>query len=407
MAATVTQRPRPQILIRGRLYAPTASWMVLTRSATRAQNPIVRWLPNEILAAVMSAASPSDLVALCKTSRLMRNITTPLLYRAVELSNGRQLEAFLRTIKSPAASSRYLLSFVREFIFRGTNRHLTLTPFVDDIASALLQFSRLECLDLLFTPLVEFTHLLDRGCFANLATFRYTIEYASSNAMVSQFVHRHPTITRLALVQQPLQQFDLTYTALPVNNSPPNTFVPFILQRFVLYITLSCSPADPDVESRALPNKVALLVSQFLGVSTILVGVLKYLPHARALEILKSNGTTQITRGVSSHVNRGNVECSVQKLVVNRIPGANVGIDRRSLEDCLRAYISASIALFGMFGQFLGWLNLSGSHRLHITAIRPTEPLPIMEGAQLKILNKAYFEADSASDHLSTLRMAL
>jgi hypothetical protein len=89
--------------------------MVLTRRAAKASKSIIRWLPNEILATVMVDASILDLVALCKTSRLMRNIATPLLYRAVSLATIPQINLFLRTMKQRPNSSPSLCRHVRRF----------------------------------------------------------------------------------------------------------------------------------------------------------------------------------------------------------------------------------------------------------------------------------------------------
>ncbi|KAJ7895259.1 hypothetical protein B0H14DRAFT_3125385 [Mycena olivaceomarginata] len=88
--------------------------MVLTRSAAKAYRSIIRWLPNEILAATMVYLSRAGLVSLCRTSRLMCNIATPLLYRSVTLSTVLQLKAFLRTIEKRYSSERPLSSQVWE-----------------------------------------------------------------------------------------------------------------------------------------------------------------------------------------------------------------------------------------------------------------------------------------------------
>ncbi|KAJ7864466.1 hypothetical protein B0H14DRAFT_2736364 [Mycena olivaceomarginata] len=89
--------------------------MVLTRRAARANNSIIRWLPNEVLAAIMADASTADLRALCSTSRLIRNIATPLLYRTVILSTVPQVKCFVRTMKRRAGSSSPLARHVRQF----------------------------------------------------------------------------------------------------------------------------------------------------------------------------------------------------------------------------------------------------------------------------------------------------
>ncbi|KAF7378210.1 hypothetical protein MSAN_00245700 [Mycena sanguinolenta] len=95
--------------------------MVLTRRAAREQNSIVRWLPNEILSTVALYSSKSDLLVLCRTSRLMHDIVTRLLYHTVSLVTGAQMEAFLRTMESiqkPTDSSLSLFDHVRQFVIK-------------------------------------------------------------------------------------------------------------------------------------------------------------------------------------------------------------------------------------------------------------------------------------------------
>ncbi|KAF7368137.1 hypothetical protein MSAN_00880000 [Mycena sanguinolenta] len=147
-----------------------------------AEYSIIRWLPNEILWAIISEASRSDVVALCKTSRLMRNMATPLLYRAMELSTDTQIDAFPRTLKSPAASAPFC-PCVRDF--RIININL--------VSSLRIDFSRLHRLELL-SPSAEFTNLLSIGYLPNLASFRWIVKCPGSATMLANFVHRYPTL---------------------------------------------------------------------------------------------------------------------------------------------------------------------------------------------------------------------
>ncbi|KAJ7815179.1 hypothetical protein B0H14DRAFT_3149190 [Mycena olivaceomarginata] len=87
--------------------------MVLTRRAARASKSFIRWIPNEILTVAMANCSAPDLLAFCRTSRLLRNIATPLLCRSVSLTTVPQIEAFLRTMKQHSGSS--LSHHVRRF----------------------------------------------------------------------------------------------------------------------------------------------------------------------------------------------------------------------------------------------------------------------------------------------------
>jgi hypothetical protein len=86
---------------------------VLTRRAATASKSIIRWLPNEILTAAMCNCPTADLAAFCKTSRLLRNIATPLLYRDVTISEISQIKAFVRTMQQRSSSS--LSRHIRRF----------------------------------------------------------------------------------------------------------------------------------------------------------------------------------------------------------------------------------------------------------------------------------------------------
>ncbi|KAJ6450802.1 hypothetical protein C8R45DRAFT_1042807, partial [Mycena sanguinolenta] len=276
--------------------------MVLTRSAARAQNSIIRWFPNEILTAVISEVSRSDLVALCRTSRLIRVIATPMLYRSVVLSKEKKVEAFLRTINSSAVSSASLSPLVREV--RITIPGLAPFPLVDDITSSIFLFSRLESLELSLDPSVEFIPLLDRGYFPNLATFRYTLKCPSPTTMLSHFVHRHPTITHLTVVQsEPFEQPDPTHATSLTDCIGASAFISFMLRSAVISVKLFCIPAEPDIDMRVLhpasgtsPNQVNVLVFAAMRVSVILVGVAAHLPHTCIVGVTRVNWSPQLSR---------------------------------------------------------------------------------------------------------------
>ncbi|KAF7367166.1 hypothetical protein MSAN_00976400 [Mycena sanguinolenta] len=279
--------------------------MVLTRSATRARNSIIRWLPNEILAAIISEMSRLDLVALCKTSRLIRHIATPLLYRVVVLLNDTQLEDFLRTIKSPAGSS--LSSLVREFRIADPESDIPLSPRITEgVTLALFQFSRLECLDLLLKESIEFADMLERGYFPNLASFRYTIKYPSSPTLILDFIHRHPTLTHLTLVQtEPLHQLNPIRAQVFTGHI---AFISSVLRRGVLCVSLSWIPIDTDIETCPLhedstkSSAVTVLVIDSLRASVILAGVVENLPRTHRVEIVRMNNPAYVSHEEAAEI---------------------------------------------------------------------------------------------------------
>ncbi|KAJ6471412.1 hypothetical protein C8R45DRAFT_1104381 [Mycena sanguinolenta] len=183
----------------------------------------------------MSEVLPPDLAVLCQTSSIIRNIATPLLYRAVELSTNAQVEAFSRTILSPIASSSWLSSFVRTFAVTklGINQDS-----------------------------VHFTALFDRAYFPNLTRFIISVNSPTPvfASLVGCCVSRHPTITVLGFFQggapqqsDPIQIPDLS------GCSGLGAFVSFILREKFLYAILSFVSPDSDETPSPQPDTVESL----------------------------------------------------------------------------------------------------------------------------------------------------
>ncbi|KAF8142889.1 hypothetical protein K438DRAFT_1994441 [Mycena galopus ATCC 62051] len=197
--------------------------MVLTRRASRAENSIIRWLPNEVLAEVMSDLPRPDLLALCRTSRLFCNIATPLLYRTVAFSNGAQLRSFLRTMK-PRSRSTSLALYVRRFLIKDENRYETKLPasLVETVTSVLCQIPHLQLLDLIVDEaIIDLPDIL----FPNLSTFRYVVQTRTS-ASLSAFLSRHSTITHLTLLRgDELEQLEPINLPNLLNYTGPPSFI--------------------------------------------------------------------------------------------------------------------------------------------------------------------------------------
>ncbi|KAK6988088.1 hypothetical protein R3P38DRAFT_3445580 [Favolaschia claudopus] len=172
--------------------------MVLTRSASRAAKCIFRWLPNEILDLVATELGPADLAALCRVSRLLRNIASPLLYDFVELSTSSSLIAFARTIRQSVDAS--LPNSVHALIVaKFTDKKPPISPsIVKEINEALCRLIRLEAL-ILLAPCIDYAQVLERAQFPELVFFRYFI---ASNVLptLTSFLNRHKIIIDLALI---------------------------------------------------------------------------------------------------------------------------------------------------------------------------------------------------------------
>ncbi|KAK6980652.1 hypothetical protein R3P38DRAFT_3235262 [Favolaschia claudopus] len=172
--------------------------MVLTRSASRAAKCIFKWFPNEILDLVATELAPADLAVLCRASRLLRNIASPLLYDFVELSTSSSLISFARTICQSVDTS--LPNSVHSLeVAKFTDKKPPVAPrIVKEINDALCRLIRLESLVLL-APSIDYAQLLERGQFPELVVFQY---FMTSNILpiLTSFLNCHKNIADLALI---------------------------------------------------------------------------------------------------------------------------------------------------------------------------------------------------------------
>ncbi|KAJ7895272.1 hypothetical protein B0H14DRAFT_2681818 [Mycena olivaceomarginata] len=263
--------------------------MVLTR---RAYKSIIRWLPNEVLTAVMSHLLTSDLLTLCRTSRLMRNIATPLLYRTISLSTMHQMHTFIRTMEQSSGSASSFCRHVRQFDITDEDELALTARIVTEITPIMLQFCHLEFLDLLLVGF-EFTTVLRDAYFPNLATFLYTVQ-PQSWALLTAFLNRHPTITELSLPRHgpipPLGPICLpnlqTFTG-------PSSFVSALSAESapIRSVFIIWYAEDWDIETPLLrlgkmasPTKiVALTASESVTPVAILAAVATHLPDIKTL----------------------------------------------------------------------------------------------------------------------------
>ncbi|KAJ7806438.1 hypothetical protein B0H14DRAFT_2610494 [Mycena olivaceomarginata] len=182
----------------------------------KAYKSIIRWLPNEILTAIIRNVPTTDLLALCRTSRLMRNLATPLLYRSITLSTVSQLKNFIRTMERRSKSTPPLSDYVRDFeissertcesFFDGlpestnncgtseAHHHL----FYNLFSPSSSHFRYIEVLDLLE---ISFTDMLLEAYFPNLHTFLGSVQPHNSVSLPSFLNYRHQTINHLTLSQ--------------------------------------------------------------------------------------------------------------------------------------------------------------------------------------------------------------
>ncbi|KAJ7806436.1 hypothetical protein B0H14DRAFT_3767925 [Mycena olivaceomarginata] len=259
--------------------------MVLTR---RAYKSIIRWLPNEILTAVMSHLLTSDLLALCRTSRLMRNIATPLLYRTISLSTMHQMHTFIRTLEQSSGSASSFWRHVRQFDITDENEFAhRYRNYPNHVAILPPGVPRpIACR-------IRIHDCASRCIFPNLATFLYTVQ-SQSWALLTAFLNRHPTITELSLPRHgpipPLGPICLpnlqTFTG-------PSSFVSALSAESapIRSVFIIWYAEDRDIETPLLrlgkmasPAKiVALTASENVTPVAILAAVATHLPDIKTL----------------------------------------------------------------------------------------------------------------------------
>ncbi|KAJ7691365.1 hypothetical protein B0H17DRAFT_1201212 [Mycena rosella] len=188
----------------------------------------------------MSYASRPDLVALCKTSRLLNDLATVLLYRKINIYSLDAVEGFVSTMETYPNRSRHIRALrIAKYDLQFS------AAFVTQLNSTISQFCYLESLELLS----ERAHpeLLRDAHFPNLSTLRY-----HAHPHISAFLNRHPTITCLGLereiILEPLDPIHLPNLRV---YSGPNSFIPsLMLNNKSLEIThILWYPDDLDVET--------------------------------------------------------------------------------------------------------------------------------------------------------------
>ncbi|KAF7378192.1 hypothetical protein MSAN_00243800 [Mycena sanguinolenta] len=310
--------------------------MVLTRRAARELNSIVRWLPNEILSAVMSYSSKSDLLVLCRTSRLMHNIATRLLYHTVSLATGAQMEAFLRTmelIQCNTDSSPSLFDHVRQFVIKDQKCTANLsTRAVELLASVISQFRYLESLDLLLEKTIEFAEVLDQAYFKK-----------------SLGVAIHCSIAKSALLSESSSDDN------PFDSPFQTILSPFFNAASIRSVLSTCvmsSRDDLEIQTALLLlttttelSTLAVAVQYNINVSAFLEAVTRHIPRIEVVVLRRGNlGATQISKEDILEI-----ATSLEKLSHLRIfdLGINVGEEYDDLET-IKIWSGACKSLFSI-----------------------------------------------------------
>ncbi|KAJ6448076.1 hypothetical protein C8R45DRAFT_173268 [Mycena sanguinolenta] len=254
----------------------------------------------------MTYCLQSDLLALCKTSRLVRNLATPVLYRSITLGTTAQMKAFLRTMKSirPHSSPPRLSDHVRRFAVKDSQCTRNLPKRTADLLTSLLaKLQHLETLDLVLNKTLEFTDMLDRAYFCSLSTFCYTVP-PNNLILIPAFLNRHPTITDLSLISsaRPESVPQLNDIHLPhlKTYDGASFFIRFFdttTLRSVTWVVLWFYPHNRDIDAAlvllapmtSLRTLVAYGIPDDIPDSTVLEGIAKHAPRVETVALRKDN----------------------------------------------------------------------------------------------------------------------
>ncbi|KAJ7625825.1 male sterility protein-domain-containing protein [Roridomyces roridus] len=197
--------PKPMSLQLYSIYVQSLSnflfWtaMVLTRRQRKALSEITRLLPNELLLEIIQNVEETDLVSLCRVSKLFHSLTLPFLNRSVviELDVPATLVAFCSALV--AHPTRGVA--VRSLTVKHKSRPGALAREMLSLIHAMKLMTLLEELHLFFPDSSPMAQRLSHLTFPRLLTCEISIQdrYASDCDMVADFVARHPSITHLSL----------------------------------------------------------------------------------------------------------------------------------------------------------------------------------------------------------------
>ncbi|KAJ7583271.1 hypothetical protein C8J56DRAFT_953508 [Mycena floridula] len=182
---------------------------VLTRRAALAQKSISNVIPNELSTAIISLCETSTKSALCRVSKLFKLLAEPQLYRIVTLPDKAGIISFQAAL---TANPRYA-AWVRNLRIVSP---WVISP-VDDTMKPInyILQSTTELRWLLLGLAPDYLLTLKRLSFPHLHSLKiHTLD--CDQAVIAEFLNRHPTLLHLALFFKPQRRMD----ALAVANLP-------------------------------------------------------------------------------------------------------------------------------------------------------------------------------------------
>ncbi|KAK6974932.1 hypothetical protein R3P38DRAFT_578440 [Favolaschia claudopus] len=285
---------------------------VLTRSRAAAEGArrksILRF-PNEILSMVVEYSSTLELWALCRTSKRLRSIATPMLYRNIHLHAAEQTVLFIRTMQSqPLESSEPLWLRVQEFVIVNDNALVGATPqIIDDLNSVVIKMTKLKHLLLSSKAFIDFTplRLLHDSNFPHLQTFRYVLHPTPSSKDSEEFLkflarHRATLTTLHVDCGKPIPFTRSIDLPLLHTYDGPSWALKFLKKSVGSLRSVVLRWKEPDIDYRSPLKQLSkahsiqtleIVVDTFPGrlrEPTILAAVAQSVPHVQILRFSRS-----------------------------------------------------------------------------------------------------------------------
>ncbi|KAK7000228.1 hypothetical protein R3P38DRAFT_3285574 [Favolaschia claudopus] len=286
---------------------------VLTRSRAAAEGArkSILQFPNEILSMVLEYSSTLELWALCRTSKRLRSIATPLLYRNIHLRSADQTVLFIRTTQSQPSSSESsesLLLHVQEFVIANDNVLVGATSeFIDDLNSVVMKMTKLKHLLLSSKAFIDFTRLLRDSNFRHLQTFRYVLQPTPSSTDSEEFLkflarHRGTLTTLCVDCGKPISFTRSIDLPLLHTYDGPSGVLKFLKKSLGSLRSVVLRWREPDIDYRSPLKQLSKAHSlQTLDIvivdispgrlrePTILAAVAQYVQHIQVLRFSRSN----------------------------------------------------------------------------------------------------------------------
>ncbi|KAK7000220.1 hypothetical protein R3P38DRAFT_3616870 [Favolaschia claudopus] len=278
-----------------------------SRAAAEGVRKSILRFPNEILSMVIEHSSTLELWALCRTSKRLRSIATPFLYRNIHLYSAEQTLLFIRTMQSQASeSSEPLWLRVQEFVIANDNALVGATSqIIDDLTSVVIKMTKLKHLLLSSKTFIDFTHLLQSSNFRYLQTFRYVLQPTPSSTDSEEFfkfLARHrATLTTLCIeCQKPITLAHSIDLPLLHTYDGPSWALKFLKKSVGSLRSVVLRWKEPDIDYRSPLKQLSkahsiqtleIVVDTFPGrlrEPTILAAVAQSVPHVQILRFSRS-----------------------------------------------------------------------------------------------------------------------